>query len=305
MWNSCRTIHRSGGWPRTWASVGVMGIRFYCPNGHKLNVKEFQAGRKGICPFCGAKIEIPTESTRPSTRDEPSRGVARSLDGTIGRHPRRFAEQPVDCGSGVDAARRNGAAAGFRRSDAVYVRPDGPGVEARCVARGSLRRDASERGFPAASVAPSAGRPRADAGNGANPVVPRRSVDDARRSPAAMPAAATAAPGGRPIAAPPVAAAATTSAADPLTEAGDVVWYVRPASGGQFGPAGCEIMRTWLGEGRLGGDSLVWREGWREWQEAAAVFPQLRGATSAASAAVFNPNAPIDSRHRRELVASA
>ena len=35
-------------------------------------------------------------------------------------------------------------------------------------------------------------------------------------------------------------------------------------------------MRTWLGEGRLGGDSLVWREGWREWQEAAAVFPQLR-----------------------------
>ena len=43
-----------------------MGIRFYCPNGHKLNVKEFQAGRRGICPFCGARTQIPTQSTRPS-----------------------------------------------------------------------------------------------------------------------------------------------------------------------------------------------------------------------------------------------
>ena len=46
----------------------LMGIRFYCPNGHKLNVKEFQAGRRGICPFCGARIQIPTQSTRPSAK---------------------------------------------------------------------------------------------------------------------------------------------------------------------------------------------------------------------------------------------
>ena len=45
-----------------------MGIRFYCPNGHKLNVKEFQAGQKGICPFCGVKILIPNESTRPKSK---------------------------------------------------------------------------------------------------------------------------------------------------------------------------------------------------------------------------------------------
>ena len=45
-----------------------MGIRFFCPNGHKLNVKEFQAGRRGICPFCGARILIPTQSTRPATK---------------------------------------------------------------------------------------------------------------------------------------------------------------------------------------------------------------------------------------------
>jgi hypothetical protein len=62
--------------------------------------------------------------------------------------------------------------------------------------------------------------------------------------------------------------------ADPLQEAGDVVWYVRRPDGGQYGPAGREIMRGWLAEGRITPTSLVWREGWREWREAAAVFPE-------------------------------
>ncbi len=51
---------------------------------------------------------------------------------------------------------------------------------------------------------------------------------------------------------------------------------MRPASGGQFGPATAEVMRGWLAEGRVGADTLVWREGWREWQEASATFPQLK-----------------------------
>ena len=36
-----------------------MGIRFSCPNGHLLNVKEHLAGKRGICPSCGAKFVIP------------------------------------------------------------------------------------------------------------------------------------------------------------------------------------------------------------------------------------------------------
>ena len=71
---------------------------------------------------------------------------------------------------------------------------------------------------------------------------------------------------------------ASRAVRDPLAEAGDVVWYIRPASGGQFGPAGNEMMRVWIGEGRVAGDSLVWREGWRDWQEAADIFPQLKVA---------------------------
>lgn len=40
-----------------------MGIRFYCPNGHKLNVKSFLAGKRGKCPDCDARFQIPMEST--------------------------------------------------------------------------------------------------------------------------------------------------------------------------------------------------------------------------------------------------
>ena len=34
-------------------------------------------------------------------------------------------------------------------------------------------------------------------------------------------------------------------------------------------------MRVWLDEGRVSPDSLVWREGWRDWMQAAEVFAQL------------------------------
>lgn len=55
-------------------------------------------------------------------------------------------------------------------------------------------------------------------------------------------------------------------------EAGDSKWYVRPNTGGQFGPADSTVMQSWLKEGRVGRDSLVWREGWEEWQSAEEVF---------------------------------
>ena len=63
--------------------------------------------------------------------------------------------------------------------------------------------------------------------------------------------------------------------ADAIAEAPAAVWYVRPATGGQFGPASGEIMRAWIDEGRVGASSLVWRAGWPEWRSAAAIFPKL------------------------------
>ena len=45
--------------------------------------------------------------------------------------------------------------------------------------------------------------------------------------------------------------------------------------GGQYGPAKTDVMRSWLAEGRISGDTYVWREGWPDWREAERVFPQL------------------------------
>jgi hypothetical protein len=56
-----------------------MGIRFLCPNGHKLNVKSFLAGKRAICPQCGAKVLVPDVRESP-TADMPlsAAGMARN-----------------------------------------------------------------------------------------------------------------------------------------------------------------------------------------------------------------------------------
>ena len=66
-----------------------MGIRFLCPSGHKLNVKTFLAGKRGICPHCGAKFEIPFESvaTAPPPPAAASASAASSDRGVVKAAP--------------------------------------------------------------------------------------------------------------------------------------------------------------------------------------------------------------------------
>ncbi len=59
---------------------------------------------------------------------------------------------------------------------------------------------------------------------------------------------------------------------DPVDAAPHLLWYVRPVTGGQYGPADGTTLRRWLGEGRVAADTLVWQEGWDEWREARLVF---------------------------------
>jgi hypothetical protein len=159
-----------------------MGIKFHCPKGHKLNVKAFLAGKKGVCPKCGIRLRIPTTS-------EP--GLDSDLEESDATHG--------------EAVKSNGS------------------------------------GAVAVAKAPQAATAEA------NP-------------------------------------AATATANDPIAEAPAAIWYVRPPTGGQYGPARGEIMRKWLAEGRVSSDSLVWREGWTDWQSAGKLFPAL-GAAGAAAAA--------------------
>ena len=54
-------------------------------------------------------------------------------------------------------------------------------------------------------------------------------------------------------------------------------WYVRPPSGGQYGPANTSIFGQWIEEGRVASNSLVWRDGWQQWRSATEAFPELAG----------------------------
>jgi hypothetical protein len=154
-----------------------MGIRFLCPNGHKLNVKSFQAGKRGICPHCGARFTIPGESTLPDEGTPISEGVL-----------------------------------------PLPVVADAPGI-------------------------------------------------------------------------PPQESTPTSEQRDPFLAAPDARWYVSPPGGGQFGPAHANLMKTWIAEGRVTADSLVWREGWDDWVEASTVLPQL---ASPETASFLPPPEPVE-----------
>ncbi len=80
-----------------------------------------------------------------------------------------------------------------------------------------------------------------------------------------------------------------------LAEAPDATWYVRPALGGQYGPAPAAIFGQWLLEGRIDIDALVWRDDWAQWQPACNVFAdyfaQVQGRSTSSSEAAANAGA--------------
>jgi len=184
-----------------------MGVRFFCSGcGRKLNVKAFQAGRRGLCPYCGGGIQIPTESTRPGSR---------SPKGQSDHAP-----------------------------DPEAVGATAPRIQSAAQTAGSTPWEGESQ--PAASPSPEEWHGRLD------PV--EMAIADA----ADLSQAASVRP-------PP----------GPPAETVEMVWYVRPSGGGQYGPAPTQVIEAWIAEGRVSADALVWREGWRDWQEAVLAFPQL------------------------------
>jgi hypothetical protein len=229
-----------------------MGIKFRCPNGHKLNVKSFLAGKRGICPHCGAKVQIPGDPEQAAEEASGMGGVALAtavvgapaavLADTV-TLPNTFSQPTVPTG-------------------AALVTASAPAP------------------ISVATVSPT---PAPVAAVAINPVIPMGAAIPAPMVANAAPVMPTVA---APLAPSPYAVM-PAAPVDPIVEAPNAVWYVRPPSGGQFGPARGDIMRKWLGEGRVSSDSLVWRDGWTDWKSAAAVFPSLGGAPVPA------PSAPL------------
>jgi hypothetical protein len=217
-----------------------MGIRFFCQACEKrLNVKGFLAGKRGVCPHCGAKVEIPWESQSKPEGVAAAAGVA----------PRSVSPTPIPTGPRSSPAQANGSINGHDYGGPVVATPV------------------------------------------AQPEQP------------AQPIVATAVP----VTAVAVVAAAVPPAppgpADPIAEAPNAVWYVRPPSGGQYGPASGEIMRKWIAEGRVSADSLIWREGWADWKTAASQFPEMGGPSAPRAAA--SPSFPAQPAHSSPIDAPA
>jgi hypothetical protein len=233
-----------------------MGIKFRCPQGHKLNVKSFLAGKRGVCPDCGATFRIPPE---PGGSDILAVAIP-SLKGSNGAEAAAVAVQS-------QAAAQPAGMGG---------RPPAPVAAVQAVA--ATIPAAAPTGIPL-------------------PVQPA-AMPAMVAAPAVMPAAPVAMPATgvppAPLPRPPVPPGAAPS--DPIAEAPAAIWYVRPPSGGQYGPARGDVMRRWLAEGRVSGDSLVWREGWVDWQSAGKLFPMLGGVSPAAAAPAAAVVTPVAAR---------
>lgn len=73
----------------------------------------------------------------------------------------------------------------------------------------------------------------------------------------------------------PVVADPIASAIDDIATDDSATWYVRPPSGGQYGPANGETLKSWIVEGRVARNALLWRDGWPQWREASEAMPQI------------------------------
>lgn len=189
-----------------------MGIKFYCPQGHKLHVKAFLGGKRGICPHCGSKVRIPAED--PGLLDESSLNA--------------FQNDPA-AGATTEAA------------FAQYQVPNTQGS----------REDPHPTDQHANADTPTHPT-KAQIENSSEPAL------DIPSKPQGEHAGSTIDPH-----------------IDLLDEIPHAEWYVRPQTGGEFGPASNDVMRDWLSQGRVGPDSMVWRKDWDSWVQARGVFPDL------------------------------
>jgi len=95
-----------------------------------------------------------------------------------------------------------------------------------------------------------------------------------------------------------IAAKFSASPPEGLQNSKRATWFVRPPSGGQFGPANAAALKQWMQEGRVTGDCYVWCEGWDNWQLAADVFPAIASKVSIDSLVEANSDQVTAARTR-------
>lgn len=68
-----------------------------------------------------------------------------------------------------------------------------------------------------------------------------------------------------------------------VDERPNLKWYVRPADGGEFGPASGSMLQSWIKEKRIDHRTQLRRDDWLNWQPAANIFTEFQPHTSSTS----------------------
>lgn len=141
------------------------------------------------------------------------------------------------------------------------------GICPGCASRIRIPVADAEKSEPVQGVAHSSG---AEIGETSGSAIPAgESHAPAAPQPSGAPAAPQ--PSGAPAAPQPSGAPAKPQRHEDQDEA---IWYVRPPSGGQYGPATGAVLAQWVDEGRVSATALLWREGWPQWRSAAEALPE-------------------------------
>ncbi len=243
-----------------------MGIRFRCHHcQHTLHVKDFQAGRRSRCPSCEMPFRIPSQDQEYSLTVEPvSTSVSSSPAAGIrvGSGEQATADQrQSDTAQAVDM--EVNVSEDTRPESTASSQPIAPPVTARD--RTSTTDSSKEGTRNQAKAAASSTRSATAKNNLAveNKVLPP----------------------------PPNVAVTDSRLPEAIRIAPEAMWFVRPPSGGQFGPAAGPVFAQWVDERRVTRDSLVWREGWEQWKLADEVFLEAFPLLNKAGPPepVFNP----------------
>lgn len=243
-----------------------MGIRFACHHcNHALHLKDFQAGKRGKCPACNQSFRIPQHSTDYSIPLE-EKGVQNTTS-----TPAVIAKATETKATAVNVGKAS-VGAGVKLANKTEAVAAAKRDEKVAVAK---RQEIKVRKSDEAATEQAAS-------------VTNTTRDESSSNQRSAQESASKKDG-------------TVKAfeSNPLAQ-----WYVRPPSGGQYGPADSKLLTQWIAENRVTADSLIWFDGLTQWTVAGAILPELFGnvgeavnagfsiqqSTSSASEPVLGPN---------------
>ncbi len=224
-----------------------MGIRFFCPRGHKLNVKAELAGKIGICPKCGERMLIPLESTREPGQKRSNfanNGTPEDVhnDSLASGLLKDLQEEDIQIIQAEHAVQVENANKSEQIKDRIEAEKRSVPIYESEVSAGPVRRVEIKP-----IISNDVQGTLSFSGPG-NDLSESQNAPDRKLFGPAMPV---------------------------LDQNSDYAWHVRGADNQTYGPANSQTIKTWIKEKRIGPSTLVWHEGWSNWKEAKEVFSEL------------------------------